>query len=90
MKESSQSIKLVKEYITVRQGTVRGRKEPIGVEFRGKSYEIDRIIGYTKKASKLGGHGWRWACIINGKERFIYQEPAYGKVAEKWFVERRV
>lgn len=47
----------------------------------GEKYRIDRIMGIGRKASKAGGCGLRYECMIHGKRRNLFYEK------DKWFLE---
>jgi hypothetical protein len=51
----------------------------------GKRYSIDRVKYVTKAASiKVGGCGTRYTVMVEGKERYFFEEDG------KWFVEEQV
>lgn len=65
----------------LRDGTVR----PLKMKWKdGHFYDIDRVTQRTRAASlKVGGCGIRYTCMIEGKERYIFDEDG------KWYVEAR-
>lgn len=60
-----------------------GDVRPIAIRWRdGRLYEIDRIRHKTPAASlKVGGRGMRYTVMIEGKERYLFDEDG------RWFVE---
>lgn len=49
----------------------------------GRKFEIDRITDCRRAASlKAGGTGFRYTCLIYGREHYLYYEENY-----RWFVE---
>lgn len=47
-------------------------------------YEIDRVMDVRRAASrKVGGHGIRYTCRIQGKQTYLYREE------DRWFVEAK-
>ena len=51
----------------------------------GSEYKIDRIKDVRRAANiRAGGVGWRYTCVICGRESHLYYEDS-----NKWFVERR-
>ena len=51
-----------------------------------RKYEIDQVKQRVRAASrKAGGVGWRYTCMIRGKEAVLYYEDNF-----KWFVEAKV
>jgi len=63
-----------------------GRIRPVSMEWRdGNTYEIDRVLHITPAASmKVGGRGNRYTVMIEGKERYLFEDDG------KWFVEEEV
>lgn len=50
----------------------------------GEVYEIDRVRYKINAASlKVGGRGVRYTVVIEGKERYLFDEDG------RWFVERK-
>jgi hypothetical protein len=83
-----------KVYVAVETAfNVAGKMSPIALEWEGKRYEIDRLLGVQPAhASKTGGQGDRYTVIINGKQRHLYFEHAanYGDTnLGRWFIERQ-
>lgn len=51
----------------------------------GVTYEIDRLLYITPAASlKVGGRGTRYTVMIEGRERYLFDDEG------KWFVEEEV
>jgi len=65
--------------------TKDGCLEPIAFMWEnGKKYEIDKILDKKKAASlKVGGHGVRYLCRVQGKEAVLFLDDG------KWFVEAK-
>lgn len=63
--------------------TTAGRVVPEAIIWKDdRRYEIDRVVAEQKAASlKVGGHGIRYTCRINGKETYLFREE------DRWFVE---
>lgn len=50
----------------------------------GHKYEIDKVKDVRKAASlKVGGVGYRYTVVIQGKEKYLFFETT----ENKWFVE---
>lgn len=80
--------KIVKKYVQVDATfSADGKLRPVRVIWDdGQKFEIDRIKQCVRAASrKAGGVGWRYTCMIRGKEAVIYYEDNF-----KWFVEAKV
>lgn len=61
-----------------------GSVRPTSIVWDDKRYKIDRIKYITPRASlKVGGRGLMYTVIIEGKERYLYDEEG------RWFVEAR-
>ena len=60
-----------------------GEIRPLAIMWSdGSVYEIDRIKHITPAASlKVGGRGIRYTVMIEGKERYLFNEDG------RWFVE---
>lgn len=67
--------------------TEDGKLFPLCVVWEdGRKFEIDRVKQCVRAASrKAGGVGWRYTCMIRGKEAILYYEDNF-----KWFVEAKV
>ena len=67
--------------------TEDGKLLPLCVVWEdGRKFEIDRVKQCVRAASrKAGGVGWRYTCMIRGKEAILYYEDNF-----KWFVEAKV
>lgn len=77
-----------KKYVQVAATfTPDGKLLPLWVTWEdGRKFEIDRIKQCVRAASrKAGGVGWRYTCMIRGKEAVLYYEDNF-----KWFVEAKV
>lgn len=80
--------KVYKKYVQVTATfTEDGKLLPLWVIWEdGRKFEVDRVKQCVRAASrKAGGVGWRYTCMIRGKEAFLYYEDNF-----KWFVEARV
>ena len=77
-----------KKYVqVVATFTEDGKLLPLRVIWEdGRKFEIDRVKQCVRAASrKAGGVGWRYTCMIRGKEAVLYYEDNF-----KWFVEAKV
>jgi len=77
-------MKYEKIYVSVGLNVdTEGEIRPVAIRWRdGKIYEIDRIRQKTCAASlKVGGRGIRYTVLIEGKERYLFNEEG------RWFVE---
>jgi len=51
----------------------------------GKRYKIDKVKFIAPRAStKVGGRGMMYTVVIQGQERYLYDEDG------RWFVEARI
>lgn len=77
-----------KKYVQVAATfTEDGKLLPLWVIWEdGRKFEVDRIKQCVRAASrKAGGVGWRYTCMIRGKEAVLYYEDNF-----KWFVEAKI
>lgn len=70
---------------TIVKFDVDGNISPLSITWEdGKIYKIDRITDVRRAASlKAGGMGWRYTCIIQSKEKYLF----YDLCDKKWFME---
>ena len=63
-----------------------GGKRPLAIIWHdGEIYKIDRVRYATPASSlKVGGRGVRYTVVIDGKDRYLFDEDG------RWFVEGRV
>lgn len=76
-----------KTYVTINLKVFPdGRKRPMSLVWKdGVTYEIDRLLHITPAASlKVGGRGTRYTVMIEGKERYLFEDDG------RWFVEERI
>lgn len=81
-------VQIVKKYVQVDATfSTEGKIRPNCVIWEdGTRYEIDQVKQCVRAASrKAGGVGWRYTCMIRGREAVLYYEDNF-----KWFVEARV
>lgn len=84
---TQQEIKYRKVYIRVNVDILPdGQVRPKYFYWKdGNRYSIDRVKYITKAASiKVGGCGTRYTVMVEGKERYFFEEEG------KWFVEEQV
>lgn len=77
-----------KKYVQVAATfTEDGKLLPLWVIWEdGRKFEVDRVKQCVRAASrKAGGVGWRYTCMIRGKEAVLYYEDNF-----KWFVEAKI
>lgn len=77
-----------KKYVQVTATfTEDGKLLPLWVIWEdGRKFEVDRVKQCVRAASrKAGGVGWRYTCMIRGKEAVLYYEDNF-----KWFVEAKI
>lgn len=80
--------RVIKKYVQVDATfSTEGRLLPKCVIWEdGTKFEIDRVKACVRAASrKAGGVGWRYTCMIRGREAVLYYEDNF-----KWFVEAKV
>ncbi len=75
--------KLYKRYIDVIVRTNKnGEQTPKQVIWEnGTGYSIDKIIDVERRASRVGGCGLCYTCVISGVVRYLYLEK------NRWFIE---
>ena len=79
---------VIKKYVqVVAKFTPEGQLLPMCVLWDdGRKFEIDRVKQCVRAASrKAGGVGWRYTCMIRGREAILYYEDNF-----RWFVEAKV
>ena len=79
---------IYKKYVqVVATFTEDGKLLPLWVIWEdGRKFEVDRVKQCVRAASrKAGGVGWRYTCVIRGKEAVLYYEDNF-----KWFVEAKI
>ena len=79
---------IYKKYVqVVATFTEDGKLLPLWVIWEdGRKFEVDRVKQCVRAASrKAGGVGWRYTCMIRGKEAVLYYEDNF-----KWFVEAKI
>ena len=61
-----------------------GRKTPLYFFWEdGRRYRVDKVLEVLPRASqKAGGRGMRYTCIIQGQQRFLFNEDG------RWFIEK--
>lgn len=47
----------------------------------GMKYRIDKVLDVQRRASRVGGCGIRYACLIHGRRRNLFLEK------NRWFIE---
>lgn len=80
--------KVYKKYVQVGAVfTPGGRLIPVWIGWEdGRRFHVDRILSCVRAASrKAGGVGWRYTCMIGGRETVLYYEDNF-----RWFVEAKV
>lgn len=70
---------------TIVKFDIEGNMMPLSITWEnGHIYEIDKITDVRRAASlKAGGMGWRYACVIEKKETYLF----YDLCDKKWFVD---
>lgn len=70
---------------TIVKFDLEGNMTPLSITWEnGHIYEIDKITDVRRAASlKAGGMGWRYTCVIEKKEKYLF----YDLCDKKWFVE---
>ena len=79
---------IYKKYVqVVATFTEDGKLLPLWVIWEDdRKFEVDRVKQCVRAASrKAGGVGWRYTCMIRGKEAVLYYEDNF-----KWFVEAKI
>ena len=76
-------MQLYKRYVdVVLRQRKDGRIRPLYICWDdGRKYRIDRILSIDRRASRVGGCGIRYVCMVEGVQRSLYLEK------DKWFVE---
>lgn len=79
---------IYKKYVqVVATFTEDGKLLPLWVIWEDdRKFEVDRVKQCVRAASrKAGGVGWRYTCMIRGKEAVLCYEDNF-----KWFVEAKI
>lgn len=64
---------------------------PLEIAWQDRHYSVDRIIDVRRRAAtKAGGGGIRYICMIQGRERYLFLDEYAGGNCIKWFVEERI
>lgn len=66
-----------------------GRATPMSITWEdGRVYEIARAHLDGIRATDKGGVGWRYTIVVDGQQRYLFQEDKPRGTSARWFVER--